>query len=106
MDRRLMLDEELRALLRENFSTVHIYFQPPESIKLKYPCIVYNRQGYDVRRANNYSYNVQTQYDVTFITRDIESEFPRKILEHFRMISPGRNFVRDNLYHFPFTLYY
>lgn len=106
MDRRLKLDAELRALLEESLGYVNIYFQPPDGTKIKYDCIIYSRRAYDIRTANDRKYSIRDQYEVTFITRDVESEVPRKILEHFQLISPGKQIVTDNLYHFQFTLFY
>ena len=37
--RRLELDADLRALL----GSTNVYFQPPETKKLKYPCFIYER---------------------------------------------------------------
>lgn len=106
MDRRLMLDEELREILQGTLGTVNIYFQPTEEIRMKYDAIVYKQTGMAVRRANNYSYLIHDEYQVTVISRDPESELPRKIQERFMMCTPGKKFMSDNLYHFPFTIYY
>ena len=106
MDRRLKLDEELREILQDNLGYVNIYFQPPDQAKIKYDCIIYHRSRYGTRNADDKKYMIYDQYDVTFITRNTESPIPRKILEHFQLISPGRQLVIDNLYHFQFTLYY
>lgn len=106
MDRRLKLDGELRELLQENLGYVNIYFQPPDGTKIKYDCIIYKRSGYDTRNANDRKYHIQDAYDITFISKNIETPVPRKILEHFQLIHAGRQLVNDNLYHFQFTLYY
>ena len=39
MDRRLQLHEELCSVLGSR----NVYFQPPETIKLTYPCIIYSK---------------------------------------------------------------
>ena len=43
---RLGLDEILRSL------APNVYFQPPETIKIKYPCIIYSLDDYDTRFAD------------------------------------------------------
>lgn len=106
MDRRLKLDEELRALQEEILGYQHTYFEPPEKLRMTYDAVVYNRTGYDVRRANDKAYIVQDQYQVMVISRDPETPMSRAIMEHFKLCSPGRPTVTDNLYHFPFTIYY
>ena len=106
MDRRLQLDAELRGILQEALGYVNIYFQPPDSVLMKYDCIRYVRNTFKVIYANDRSYNIRDEYQVTVISRDPDSELPRKIQEHFQMCRPGRQYMADNLYHFPFTIYY
>ena len=107
MDRRLKLDAELREILGLSVEeTGHLYFQPTEEVRMKYDAIVYKVTSMRPQYANNRTYNLRDEYQVTVITRDPDSDLPRKLQEHFELCSPGRKFVSDNLYHFPFTLYY
>ena len=108
MDRRLKLDAELRAILVDllNYTTEHLYFQPTEATNMKYDAIVYRRTSFGVQWADDKSHFIRDQYELTIITRDPDSELPRKIQEHFQFCRPGRQFMADNLYHFPFTIYY
>lgn len=101
-ERRLMLHEELVSILGSR----NVYFQPPESIKLKYPCIIYNRQRPDTIRADDKIYRDVDRYQVTFITKDPEDEREKQILYHFQMISESNSGVTDNLYHYYYDLYY
>ncbi len=52
MSRRL----ELHAKLVDFLGSGHVYFQPPESVRLTYPCIIYNLDDFDVKRADNELY--------------------------------------------------
>ena len=106
MDRRLKLDQELRDLQQEILGYQHTYFEPPESVRMKYDAVVYSRTGYDTIKANDRNYIVRDQYQVMVISRDAETALPKAILDHFSYCSPGRPTVTDNLYHFPFTIYY
>lgn len=106
MDRRLLFDDELRAILQEVLGYVNLYFQPPDSVLMKYDAIRYSRKTFKVKWANNRSYNIRDEYEVIVISRDPDSELPRKIQEHFMCCRPGRQYMADNLYHFPFTIYY
>lgn len=101
-ERRLKLHEELVSILGSR----NVYFQPPESIKLKYPCIIYTRQRPDTIRADDKIYRDVIRYQVTFITKDPEDERVKQILYHFQMISESNNGVTDNLYHYYYDLYY
>lgn len=102
MGRRLKLQQELEELLGSR----NVYFQPPESKKLNYDCIIYNRPNIEGMNANNNKYKLTDRYDVMFIYRNPDSEMPHKILEHFSYCSHNRHFVADNLYHDVFSLYY
>lgn len=108
MDRRLKLDEKLRGFLGLGpQDRDYLYFQPPESMKLKFDrecTIIYSRQAKDVRRADDRPYNVQDSYQIVLITRNPDSNSPREFLESFPKASPGRPYVSNNLYHHPFNL--
>ena len=106
IERRAQFDAELRALQEECLGYQHTYFEPPESIRMQYDAVVYGLDSTNVRRADNKSYLIRPSYQVTVISKNAETVLPRAIQEHFERCNPGRNFVRDNLYHFVFTIVY
>ena len=99
-----------RLSLQIDFETIlgskNVYFQPPESVKLKYPCIVYSLSGIDKLNANDTMYRHVNEYEVTVIDKDPESVVAHHILAHFPMCRFDRQFVSENLYHKTLTLYY
>lgn len=101
MESRLKLQTELEELL----GSKNVYFQPPESVKIKYPAIVYSLDKINTNFANNSIYKKSDCYNVTLIDRDPESEYVNKILQ-LPMCSFDRAYTSDNLNHFVFTLYY
>lgn len=101
MDRRLNLQEILVNILGSN----NVYFQPPESIKLQYPCVIYERNDIDQKYADNRTYISKVRYSLTLITRTPESDLVNKILE-LPYCSYDRYFAADSLNHDVFTLYY
>ena len=102
MSSRLDLHKELVELL----GTRNVYFQPPESIKLIYPCIVYSISDISKRNADNKMYNSTIEYEVIVIDPDPDSEISMKILSHFPMCRFDRAYTSDNLNHSALTLYY
>jgi hypothetical protein len=102
MASRLELHDELCEIL----GSEKVYFQPPASVKMSYPCIRYSRSRSDQKRANNHIYLNTPGYEGIVIDNNPDSVIPDKILEHFPMCSLGNPYVADNLNHFPFTLYY
>lgn len=101
MDRRLSLQEMLVNILGSN----NVYFQPPETIKLQYPCIIYERSDIDEKYADNRAYMSMVRYSLTLITRSPESDLVKAILE-LPYCSYDRYYAADTLNHDVFTLYY
>ena len=82
-----------------------VYFQPPENIKLEYPCIVYKRDAEEPEFADNNPYLRTKRYLVTVIDQNPDSLIPDKI-GNLRLCRFVRHFVVDNLNHDIFTLYF
>ena len=95
----------LQKLLESILGTRNVYFQPPESIKLIYPCIIYERSRGIPFQANDNLYNYRKSYMITVIDRDPDSSIPDE-LEKLRYCTMDRYFEADNLNHWVFTIYY
>lgn len=102
MASRLTLHAKFEELLGNN----NCYYQPPESIKMKFPCIRYSLTRINTLPANDSKYNKRNQYNVIFIHKDPESEITEKILDTFDTIRMDRRYTADNIYHDVYTLYY
>lgn len=102
MASRIELDSELRSILGSNY----VYFQPPESVKLHYPCIVYELNNKQSIPADNKKYLLNNRYSVILIEYDPDSELCDILLKHFEMCSFDRKYTSDNLYHTSITLFY
>ena len=102
MERRLELHKKFCQILGSG----NAYFQPPESVKLKYDCIIYNVSDRNDLKADDRRYRNLIEYDVTIIYRDPDSELPEKLMNAFTYITHSRSFTSDNLYHDVFRIYY
>lgn len=102
MPSRVELHEELCEILGSRY----VYFQPPKSIQMKYPCIVYSKAGVDKQNANDKAYVAINEYDGVVIDYDPDSTIADDILSHFPMCSVSGSYIADNLNHRPFKLYY
>lgn len=102
MGTRLGLD----ALIRKTLGSTNVYFKPPETIKLKYPCVIYHSDDGRPEYANNGMYKYMKSYTVTVIDPDPDSELPDKFRKALPYCRPGRWYAADNLNHWPFTIYY
>lgn len=101
MSRRL----ELQTLLETILGNRNVYYQPPASVMMRYPAIVYSRYDIENVHANNNVYAQYTAYSVTVIDKNPDSEFVKKI-SMLPLCSFDRHYVADNLNHDVFTLYY
>lgn len=101
MASRLDLHEELCNLLGSR----NVYFQPPESVKLVYPCIVYSKSGVVKLNANNRLYKSDDEYQITVIDYDPDSDIYARIIEHYPMSRFDRSYTSENLNHNVITLY-
>lgn len=96
---------DLHEFLCEVLGSRNVYFQPPESVKLVYPAIVYKLSNIRNRHANNRVYIQGDSYAITVITSDPDSDIVRKISK-LPQCRYDRGYVADNLYHTVFTLSY
>lgn len=101
MASRLELHEDLCNILGSR----NVYFQPPESVRMKYPAIRYSRKQIDNRFANNSVYKQDLCYEIIAIYDDPDSELSVDISKMPRC-RHDRHYISDNLYHDVFTLYY
>lgn len=96
-------DDILQAI--EENARDHVYFQPPSTIRMKYPCIVYNLERMDINYADNLPYKNKKRYSVTVIDKNPDSEIP-EVVAKLPLVSSNRVFTNDNLYHYVFQLYF
>jgi len=101
MGRRL----ELQALLIGLLGSSNVYFQPPTSKVMLYPCIRYERGVMSTKHANNRLYSKMTGYTITVIDADPDSEIPDKVLA-LLPCAFDRHYTADNLNHDVFIKYY
>ena len=100
MATRLNLDNKFREILGNGT----VYFNPPESVKMQYEAIRYNRKTIENKFANNSVYIQDDCYEVTAIYKNPDSDLPKKI-SRLPKCSHDRQYVADNLIHDVFTIY-
>ena len=95
---------ELHEVLCEVLGSRNVYFNPPSSVKMKYPAIVYNRKNIENTHADNGVYIQSDVYEATVIDSDVESEAVTK-MSKLPKCRFDRNFKSDELDHNVFTIY-
>ena len=96
---------KLQTRLEEVLGSRNVYYQPPDSVQIKYPAIVYSRERIDTVFANNEVYAVEKVYEVIVIDQDPDSEMVDKVsaMPTSKFV---RNFTADNLNHDVFLITY
>lgn len=96
---------ELQAMLEKLLGSRNVYFQPPSTLKMSYPAIVYSLDDIANTHANNIVYTQYDVYKITYIDKNPESPIVRKL-----STLPRCTFLTwypsDNLNHYRFKLYY
>lgn len=98
---RLALQCELEQIL----GSKNVYFQPMETLKMKYPCIVYSLMNIPDKNANNKPYIRDYTYRVTLIHSDPDNCIVDKLM-NFPYTSFDRHFATQGLNHYVFTITY
>ena len=96
---------DLQSKLEELLGNRNVYYQPPASIKMTYPAIVYSKSNLDIKRADNQMYNLKTCYELTVIDKKPDNPIIEQLLT-LPYCSFNRHYVSDNLNHDVLTLYY
>lgn len=101
MNRRI----ELHQILVDVLGSRYVYFQPPESVKMTYPCIVYRRSSVDTKHANNRLYLSKKRYTVTVIDKNPDSVIPENLAQ-LPLCRFDRHHKTDSLNHDVYSMYY
>lgn len=101
MTNRLELHEELASIL----GTRNVYYQPPESVKINYPAIIYSRADIDNAFADNGVYGQKHKYRIVVVDANPDSNFVYKI-SILKTAKFERHYAVNNLNHDSFVIYY
>lgn len=97
---------KIQAELEELLGSDHVYFQPPESAKLQYPCIIYYLTDIDGFHADNVNYETTFCYEATLVSKNENFDLADRILKHFPTCAYDGHYVSENLYCDAFMIYY
>ena len=96
---------ELQSKLEELLGYKHVYYQPPETIKMEYPAIKYSRSSINTKSADDKIYSKMKRYEIIVIDRKPDNPIIDKLLE-LQYCSFDRHYSADNLNHDVLTLYF
>lgn len=95
---------ELQSKLEELLGSRNVYYQPPESVKMEYPAIVYKKAGFPSIKADNSLYKENTRYTIIVIDKTPDNA----VIDEIRKLpycTYDQRYASDNLYHDAMTLY-
>lgn len=94
---------ELQTLLAAIPGVAAVYFQPPATVSMTYPCVVYDLSDIDAKHANNKPYILTNEYTLTVIDKDPDTAIIFDIAK-LPSCEFNRFFASDGLNHYVFTL--
>lgn len=93
---------ELSSVLHE--ICPNVYFQPPNTLKLSYPCIIYKLEKIHTWFADNGVYGYYDMYSMTYITRDPDDSAIHSLIM-LPLCSFNRAYSSENLHHYAYEIY-
>lgn len=81
------------------------YFQPPETLKLTYPCVVYAFERFDTRRANNLNYIINERYKISFLHKDADNGTVKQVMRKFEKIAHVQHYITNGVYNDVYFIY-
>src|SRR5690242_1465634 len=96
---------ELQSLLEGLHTGVSVYFQPPPSIQMTYPAIVYNRDYLSTQFADNAPYASKVRWQITVIDPDPDSPIPDLVAKQ-PLMRYVRHYTTEGLNHDIYDLYF
>src|SRR5687768_16336103 len=96
---------ELQALLASLLGSTNVYFQPPPTLQMQYPCVIYRRDDIDTEFADNKPYKHKKRYQVTVVDTDPDSVIHEKIAA-LPLCSYDRFYTADHLNHDVYNLFF
>ena len=95
---------DLQTTLQDILGSKNVYYDPPETLKISYPAIIYSKIVLTNKKADDANYHINTIYDITVIDKRPDNPVIKKLLE-LPYCSYDRHFVSDNLHHDTLTIY-
>ena len=99
--RRLQLHELLTSLAGD----AKVYYQPPENLKMTYPCVRYQRDSENATFADNRPWRRLKRYQITVIAPKPDNPL-LAALEELPSCVFERHYTADNLNHDVYNIFF
>lgn len=95
--------QKLQTILENLLGSRNVYFQPPESVRMNYPAIVYSLEKIESVYANDGVYLSKKKYSVTVMDKSPDSVIADKV-SGLPACAFKQFYEKDNLNHYVFSL--
>ena len=96
---------ELQTMLETLLGSRNVYYQPPATVKMSYPAIVYSRSNIGNIHANDGVYLQNKVYRLTVIDKNPDSPIVETVSK-LPLCTFQQHYTADNLNHDVFLLYF
>ena len=90
--------QKLHKQLELALGSKRVYYQPPPSVKLEYPCIIYSKTDRELLRADDSVYKSFDRYQVVVLYTDPDLEATDHVLS-LPWATYNRHYAVNNVYH-------
>lgn len=97
--------KELQDILEEILGSGKVYFQPPATARMEYPCIIYTLETRNIEHANNRPYRQMKRYLITVVDSNPDSTIGDRVAQ-LPTAQFGRSYKADQLNHQTFRVYF
>lgn len=88
----------LQTKLENVLGSRNVYYNPPESQKMNFPCIVYNLTNIQPIHADNQTYLDYTTYKIIYVSKQVDSPTVRDLL-NIPMTRFSTKYVKNGFWH-------
>lgn len=96
---------DLQVFLETLLGSTNVYYQPPETLKINYPAIIYSKSRIDTKKADDSTYLKNTRYNIIVADKMPDNPVIDKLLS-LPYCSYDRHYISNKLNHDSLTLYY
>lgn len=96
----------LQQMLEDILGHRRVYFNPPENLKMEYPCLRYELSKINNLQADNVHFDGYGRYELTYLTPNPDDPMVDKLLDTLPRCRFDRCNVYQGLYHFVYTCCY
>lgn len=88
---------EMQSMLEEVLGSSNVYFQPPSNTSIKYPCIVYSFERFNINHADNQPYIVTGRWHIHHMYKNPKNDLKEKFL-YVPFCTFDRRIVTEGVY--------